>query len=138
MRIKWTNNKVDHWLLSNNTQIKRQSHFTSVHDRSCWVCLICKVEWITSFQNIKGRGTRCPSCSAKKQSDQKRFIDETYFDSFLVKYNTNMKRVGKFKGIHDPVTLRCDCGHIWETVISNVLYHNHKCPFCSNRKKLMK
>jgi hypothetical protein len=76
---------------------------------------------LTRFQN----GTRCIKCVGNEKLSRdivKTRAKERGYE-LLSNYESSLKKI----------TLRCEKGHLWDTIAGNFLYHDTRCPFCTNR-----
>lgn len=134
---KWTNERIDKYLLDSKLPIKRLGNISSISKKIEWECLIDKNRWFTSFSKIIYRNQGCPQCFHKKVP----IWNNTNIDNFLLK-NNKIKRIGNY--INNKTKIEWEClidGKHWYAKPDAIILKNTKgqvtgCPECKRKDVL--
>jgi hypothetical protein len=70
----------------------------------------------------------CPRCAGKEK------LTSSEINNTLASRNPKIFLLSTFETVKSIATFLCDCGHQWNTSVSNVLYNNSGCPNCAENK----
>lgn len=94
----------------------------------------CKHIWFAKPVNVLNNKGLCLKCYRKKLSDSHK-ISQEEFEDRLHKIRPTLSVVGVFNGVHEPVDLMCDNGHLWHVSAAQVAINpgknNRGCPYCN-------
>lgn len=119
------------WNHDRNGNLTPQDVVCGSSKKVWWRCPKCGHEWKASINN-RNRGAGCPRCShPSKRKSHDQYVCE------LNKKNPNIKAIGIYRTIKDPIKCRCKvCGFEWLPNAGSILSSGRGCPRCwSNRRK---
>lgn len=113
-----TNYDIDNYFKESNRNIKRLDSFTTSLDKLSWECLDCSNVWITTFNNIKSKGSGCPKCNL---TGRKLLWSSEDIDNYLISNEIPIKRVGAYTNSYSKTLWECNvCRYQWETSYSSI------------------
>jgi hypothetical protein len=132
---------MENWDYSRNTISPNEITYGNSRKK---VFLICEKGHSFSMTpyNIK-MGQWCPVCNRENLSERlrkARFKEDRSFGKLFpqyIKYWSNKNKVSPFEvmaGTDDKYIFVCEKGHEFDIRISNIVYNNRWCPYCSNKK----
>jgi hypothetical protein len=93
-----------------------------------WRCVLGH-EWRAPLGRLKSMRTWCPECAGKKP-----LIIEGFKELAIAHGGECLS--SKYLGQKVKLKWKCENGHIWNALPSNIKHQNQWCPECSNRKHL--
>ena len=134
--------KSKYWSDKNGDVKPRQVFKSSGH--KYWFDCDCRHDFNSSLNKITGLNSWCPYCSKiPHKLCEKEDCPSCFKNSFASheksKYwsdkNGDVKPRQVFKSSHTKYWFNCDCGHQFESSITNITGMNTWCPYCSNPPK---
>ncbi|MBW3021060.1 hypothetical protein KY334_07225, partial [Candidatus Woesearchaeota archaeon] len=89
----------------------------------------CGEIFYTKFSNFKhGSQKQCVNCGKNKNiNNRKRDIEEIHLEL----KNNNCELIGEYINSSKRVKIKCSCGEIFSTTLSNLRQKNYKCNICN-------
>lgn len=132
MAKKWTNEKIDSWLVDNQKSFCRVTDFALVSQPSTtlttWKCSVDGHEWQARVDNIVGKGSGCPKCGGTMPLTISEVNDRIVHRSKAVclAIHPGDQKSGK------RADFECaKCSNQWTALLHNVLQHGYGCPTCN-------
>jgi hypothetical protein len=87
-------------------------------------------QWRATFGHIVHTGSWCGICAKSIRNEANESINrvELFAQSKGGRYIS-----GEYVNARSRLLIECEVGHRWDTIYSNIIYHNHWCPYCSGR-----
>ncbi|MCX6320455.1 MAG: hypothetical protein NTX93_01435 [Bacteroidia bacterium] len=101
--------------------------YTNIETKLLWKCEKGHL-WEASPNNVKNNNSWCPDCSGKRKYS----IEEI---KKLALSKGGLCLSEKYKNINSKLKWKCNKGHIWDAVPSNIISNNAWCPDCAGTKK---
>lgn len=132
MAKKWTNERIDSWLVDNQKSFCRVTDVTAIAQPSttpiAWKCSIDGLEWKARVDNIVGKDSGCPRCAGTLPLTILEVTDRILDRSKAVclAIHPGSQKDGK------RADFECTkCGGTWNALLHNVLTHGYGCPSCN-------
>ena len=128
-KLKFTNEKIDCFLIKNNINIKRLDDYKNSDTPIKWLCLKCENKWSTVPNSIR-QGTGCPKCKDTKLTNQD-------IDKFIIENLLPIKRIDNYINSQTKIHWQCiNCNNIWLAQPCEIKRKNRGsgCPKCACHK----
>ena len=138
--------KSKYWSAKNGDVKPRHVFKGSSHQNKYWFDCDCGHEFNSALDHITGkRTTWCPYCANPPKQLCDKVDCQTCFDKSFASHekskywsekNGDVKPRQVFKSANTKYCFDCDCGHQFESALSNITSLNRWCPYCCANQKL--
>lgn len=133
MSKKWTNERIDSWLVDNQKTFSRVTDLSYVTQPSTtpteWRCSLDGYQWTARVDNVVGKGSGCPKCSGRVPLTVAEVTTRiaTRSKALCTAIYPGSKENGK------RAQFEClKCAQPWTALLHNVLQHGYGCPTCNS------
>jgi len=124
---KWTNERIDNYLINKNLQIKRTGNIKN--NKIELECLIDGYKWYKHFSNLVSGEYGCLKCSGSEKSSNEKL------DNYLITNKIPLKRLGNYTT--NKIKIKWEClidGYKWsarpDCMMSKIKKTGTGCPKC--------
>ena len=97
-----------------------------------WKCKIDGYEWFATPSSVINCKNGCKKCALEYTASLKRLTEEEYSNRVYEESGHKISYISGFKCTRSRCKHKCNvCGHEWEAIASNMLYHRSGCPVCN-------
>jgi len=131
--------KAQYW--SDKNELKPNEVFKSSGKKYIFNCNVCIHEFISGLDNVVN-GSWCPYCSNNKLCNNNNCnycFEKSFASHKKAQYLSNKNKLHSrqlFKNSNLKFLFDCDCGHTFESLLSNI-NKGQWCPYCSIPPKLL-
>lgn len=109
----------------NKKKIELLTEYTVMRNRGTFKCNKCKHKWDAIIESVVSNRNGCPRCAGQYKTN------ETIQEDLK---NKPFKFIDNYKGAKNKYKFRCDCGNIFEAILSNAYARKRGCGNCNRNE----